>query len=717
MRKYCLFLCLIISIGMMPIPGHAEILYIKQYELFESEVSVNASYRNPYNYKEIDLTAKITAPDGTIAAVPAFYSGQGSTWKIRYTPTRRGKFSYQFTLKQQSKITQLKSGRFEVIAGTKDGFLRKRPSNPYYPAFDSGKPFFGIGHNIGWAPNNSISAYETYFTLFMENGCNLTRIWLNAPWAFRLEWETLGSYNSTDSEKLDELLKLAEKNHIYIILVLDTYSSLMNEPGPWNEQSWELNPYNKLNGGPCEKPWDFFTNEEAKAHYRNRLKYIIARWGYSPNIMAFEFWNELDAPLEWVKEMASYIRSINPHGQMITTSMGYPWGNNFNESSIWELSGIDFIEHHIYCNLAGNVIENLLSVNRELSSIYKKPVLIGEFGIDSGKSDASVDPSGMGIELHNSLWAATMSRSFACAMNWWWQEYIKGKGLYSHYKALSDFVKGVKWDSKEVSILNTSEVTSSARIQSANSDVIIKTGDFWGITPYKEFYLDRAGNVSGGTVNSYLHGKLKNDMRLEPLFHVNYPGDGKFVLDIDTVSQGANLVITLDDRIVLTKELPAGPGEGPWKRSLYRKDYNVYQCVYDIKLSIDVPRGAHVIKLSNTGLDWIKIKSITLANFRSCEFANTRVAGLKVGDEMLLWIHNKGYNFKDIKNGIQPETITGASFKIMGLESGEYKIEWWDTFSGKVISRQNISGADQALSIDIPDFSKDIACKIRRGER
>ncbi|MFH0763412.1 MAG: DUF5060 domain-containing protein [Candidatus Omnitrophota bacterium] len=711
--KYCLFPCLTMLIGAALMPGYAEALCVKQYELFESEVSLGVPYQNPYDYKEVDLTAKITAPDGSIIIVPAFYSGQGSIWKVRYTPAKKGRFSYQFILKQRSGITQLKSGCFDVAAGTEDGFLRKGPNNPYYPVFDSGKLFFGIGHNIAWVANNNISEYEKYFALLEENGCNLTRVWINTPHAVHIEWKTLGSYNKRHSEKLDELIKLAEKYHIYIVLVLDTYGSLMDEPGPWNEQSWTLNPYNKLNGGPCEKPGDFFSNEEAKTYYRNRLKYIIARWGYSPNIMAFELWNEFDAPAEWVKEMSSYIRSINPHGQLITTSMGYPWRNNLNESSIWKLNEVDFIERHIYGNAAGDSIENLLSVNRQLSSTYKKPVLVGEFGIDSGKNDASLDPSGIGIELHNSLWAAAMSRSFAGAMNWWWQEYIKGKNLYGHYKALSNFVKDVKWDSEEVSILNTSEVAgggAGARLKP--SDVIIKTEDCWGPAPYGEFYIDRSGAISGGSVNSYLHGKSKSDMRLEPLFHINYPCDGKFILNIDMVSQGANLVINMDDKIVLTKELPAGPGEGPWKRSLYRKDYNIYQCVYDMKLPVDVPRGEHVIKLSNTGLDWIKIKSVTLPNFRSCEFANTRIAGLKVGDEMLLWAQNKGYNFRDVKNGIQPEPIKEASFKIKDTKDGAYTIEWWDTFEGKIFKRENVSAKHNELKVYIPEFVNDIACKI-----
>ena len=127
-----------------------------------------------------------------------------------------------------------------------------------------------------------------------------------------------------------------------------------------------------------------------------------------------------------------------------------------------------------------------------------------------------------------------------------------------------------------------------------------------------------------------------------------------------------------------------------------------------------MPRGEHVIKLSNTGLDWIRIKSVILSNFRTCEFADARIAGIKVGNAMLLWIHNKGYNFKDVISGIQPQPVRGASFKVIDIEGGEYKIEWWDTFSGKIFKNELVLAKGNEIQVDLPEFDKDIACKIEK---
>ena len=38
---------------------------------------------------------------------------------------------------------------------------------------------------------------------------------------------------------------------------------------------------------------DFFTDERAKADYKNRLRYLVARYGYSTSVFAWEFFNEV----------------------------------------------------------------------------------------------------------------------------------------------------------------------------------------------------------------------------------------------------------------------------------------------------------------------------------------------------------------------------------------------------------------------------------------
>ena len=75
-----------------------------------------------------------------------------------------------------------------------------------------------------------------------------------------------------------------------------------------------------MGAGDVATDRNFFVSEEAKTRFRNRLRYIVARWGYSPAIGMWEFFNEIDniqfrdknnpIPAEdivgWHTEMAKY---------------------------------------------------------------------------------------------------------------------------------------------------------------------------------------------------------------------------------------------------------------------------------------------------------------------------------------------------------------------------------------------------------------------------
>lgn len=687
---------------------------IAQYEVFELNIYLSDSYPHPYDPQKVNLFATFSAPDGEKIVFPAFYSGAERLWKLYYTPAKAGHYNYTVTLHTPNKTTTSDMYAFTVYKSGKDGFLRKNKNNPYYPVFDSGKPFFGIGHNLGWVTNNEVGIYKKYLIDMKNNGCNLARIWLNSHWTLNIETEKIGQYNISDCRRIDELVKAAEELGIYIIFSLDSYGSLMEDPGEWNEGVWRFNPYNKVNGGPCSKPWDFFANETAKKHYKNRLRYIISRWSHSPNIIAFELWNETDAPPEWAKEMFSFMKGINAHGQFTTTSLGYPWSNNFNESAIWNLHNLDIVQRHMYGNFEKDLLGSLIYGNKSFLKKYNKYVIVSEFGLNTSKDDKICDPNGDAIELHNSLWASAMSGSFSTALNWWWQSYIRPKNLYPHYKALSSFLSGTNWNSNRVKIFNTFPIKRKPHPKEKviSSDVTITTKEVWGDNRFKNFTILNNGDVEGGTPNYYLMGKENKHLKLEPTFNVFYPADGKFEIFVSMVSQNACLVVTLDDKEVIKKDFPAGPGEGPWKRSLYRKDHKIYQCIYDTTLSFDVPKGHHVVKLMNTGIDWLGIKSITLRNYSDSSFAKARAVGISVDDTILLWFQNKDYSYYCMKKNRTLNEFKNAYITVTDIANGNYKIEWWDTYKGELLFKNDINVEGNTTNIEIPQFTKDIACKL-----
>ncbi|MFC1570738.1 DUF5060 domain-containing protein [Candidatus Omnitrophota bacterium] len=695
---------------------------VNEYEPFIVNLELPYFSGNENDPENVRVEAYVKAPSGKEVTVPLFCSmnkrsGKKSSWQMRFSPIETGKYEYSVKVTSGSVNEETTPASFTSKKTKNAGFLRKAKNNDHYLQFDSGAAFFGIGHDVGWVYNSSPSVFGRYFSLLSGAGCNITRIWMSS-WALPLEWKEVGEYSELASKKLDEILELAANKGIYIMLCFDTYGSLISEGGMWGEEHWGINPYNKENGGPCEKPEDFFTNPEAKKEYKNRLRYIVSRWGWSTNILAFELWNEYDAPADWVKEMASYIESIDPHGHFVTTSHGYPFGQPFDESKIWNLKEIGLVTFHEYGNGANSdMVMPLIQRSRRTAIKYKKPFIVSEFGIDFGKDDKAYDPDGEGIALHNSLWASSLSKSFGTAMNWWYDTYIRPKNLYPHYKALANFLQGTDWTAKDVEylVIDSVKYGSVKEKEPSYDNATILPRDKWGKIDITEFTVQNNGDLSGaGMPTKYLHGTLKKDMKDDHVFHVNYPKDGELILHIGTVSQGGDLHVLLDGKEIARKEFPAGDGKGPWKRSLYLKKHKVYQCVYEEDFKVAIPKGEHTITLSNTGKDWIGIEKITFTDYIDSTQANVRCLGLAVGNEMLFWVQNKSSNWKNAFNNIEPDVLKDVYFEVPGTGDESYEIEWWDTYKGTVQKREKIKAKGNKLHVNVPDFERDIACKISK---
>lgn len=54
---------------------------------------------------------------------------------------------------------------------------------------------------------------------------------------------------------------------------------------------WAKSVYNKANGGVLDEPSDFFSSDLAASFFKMRLGYIVARYGGSPAVFAWEFFN------------------------------------------------------------------------------------------------------------------------------------------------------------------------------------------------------------------------------------------------------------------------------------------------------------------------------------------------------------------------------------------------------------------------------------------
>lgn len=417
------------------------------YDKMELALSFDAPYHDPYDAAEIATRARFKAPSGKIWEVEGFlYAGQVSLaapptdvdWRLRFTPTEPGTWSYEVSVINPLGEVKSANQSFDVKAGSGDGFVRVDPKDRQYFSFDSGKFYYPIGQNTAW---DSQENYKKMFKAMQENGQNWARIWM-AHWNYGLEWKRmgrypgLGNYNLENAGKLDETIDLLHKHGIYVQLVTEFHGAVSSKVNP----EWPNSPYNKAQGGPLEKAQDFFTSPKAQELFQRRLRYILARWGYSTQIMAWELFNEVNwaddfspkSDAAWHKMMAQWLREHDPYRHLITTSY-YDYYNKETYASPL----FDFTQYHAYHQKVWKTMANVVPRFRR----FDKPFFFGEFGYDSKDGVDAADKQG--IFLHAGIWTQAMQPVAGNAMPWWWDTHIEPNQLYSHFGALSRFLEGL----------------------------------------------------------------------------------------------------------------------------------------------------------------------------------------------------------------------------------------------------------------------------------
>ena len=422
----------------------------QQFGLVEFDLTTTAAVQNPFDPAQADLVVHYTGPDGKTITIPAFwyqaYDATGSSpcgqpgWKARLTPTQAGQWRAQAELVSQGITSDAVS--FQVTASDSKGFVRLNQNNPHYLAFDNGETFFPVGLNIGWWQSDPLKDYQNWMDKLHANNGSIIRVWM-ADWSFGIEWNDtgLGDYTKRLRQAwlLDQVFNMARQDNIYIELVLLNHGAFSATVDP----EWDANPYNSANGGPCDTPQCFATNAQAKQYFQRRLRYIAARWGYSPNLLDWEWWNEEDwTPIQtqdlapWIKEMTAFLRQYDPYQHLVSTSFATK-----NPPEVLNLPEIDFTQVHSYSyqdpmDAFPGIYQDMLAV------APTKPVLFAEFGYSAGGEDTkSFDQ--VGDHLHIGLWASTFSGFASPAMYWWWDSYIAPLNLWGQFKTLTTFLQGV----------------------------------------------------------------------------------------------------------------------------------------------------------------------------------------------------------------------------------------------------------------------------------
>jgi cellulose synthase/poly-beta-1,6-N-acetylglucosamine synthase-like glycosyltransferase len=451
----------------------------ERFRLSEIAFDLTRAYANPFDPEEIDVWGEFTDPAGTVARVPAFYtqdyarSKQGARevltatgaphWAVRYTPMVAGRHTWSITGGDRSGARFVtEAAELTASAGSRRGFVRVDADREHF-SFDDGSFLYPVTYNIRSPrdtiderlgkipqPNEAWGSYvmEDFITRMAKARVSVGRIWMS-PWFGSLEWRRdvpgfhgLGVYNLQNAWRLDRLLAVAAERGVLLEFAL-------NHHGPFTEaydSQWHDNPFNARNKGPLRRPSEVMTNADARKQFKNRYRYIAARWGADPAVFAWTMWIEVDTVSDDTRattaahlDLARYLKELDQGKHVISTE----FCNTPGIVDLWKAPEIQYAQMGAY-SFGTGLVRTFQERARDLQ--YGKPLILEEYG---GHAQGG-SQRWIAHEIHDGPWAGWMLKLGGSPMPWWWN-LIFANHLEDRTKRFSEYIagedlRGVAWN-------------------------------------------------------------------------------------------------------------------------------------------------------------------------------------------------------------------------------------------------------------------------------
>lgn len=301
---------------------------------------------NPYNPEEVDVYAEFYYQLGDKWFGPVRTNGfyyidykrnkKANDWRevktdhnfrVRYAPPVVGKYKCFVTAIINQKDTLVNSEfKFTCVDSDNKGFVSVGKNKRYLNVGD--EPFFPVGQNLTGPNKKTLSIewgnyvappnmYDDFYELMNElsdNGANYFR-YIVSPWQSEIEFEHLGYYGNrmTNAWEFDRVLDTAKALDLKLHYNMAMHYSFEVPSGysmtfwDWSAKWDPLSPVYKEDAacwydndsGYCYRneldminPVDFLSDSIAMSFYKKRIRYMVARWGFSTSIGVMELLSE-----------------------------------------------------------------------------------------------------------------------------------------------------------------------------------------------------------------------------------------------------------------------------------------------------------------------------------------------------------------------------------------------------------------------------------------
>jgi hypothetical protein len=723
-------------LAFISVPGFSQPQFIpvtspQLWQRLEFKISNVPLVTNPFDPDVIRLDGTFTLPSGRTITVPAFWYQKYvrslangyeddvptglANWRLRFTPPETGTYSLSLAVLTNGQPAGPPAvTNFSVPAGlppSRFGYAGIAPGRQYFQTGD-GQALRLIGEDVCWPDSGGTYDYDSWFASMQNAGENYTRIWM-CPWAFGIEDAagTLDNYSLQPAWQLDYVLQLAEQSGIYILLSLDYHGMFATQPDTGGGNNyWPENPYNISNGGPCTVANDFFTNTTAETTYQKRLRYLIARYGYSQNLLAWEFFNEIDNDFSflnvtnvsaWHGLMGGWMHTNDVFDHLVTTSLS---GSTY-APEFWSLPQLDFSAYHSYGEPWP--ASRLSTVAQSFLQDYGKPMMVGEFGTSAADWNSTNDPYLRG--WRQGIWGGALGGSVGTAMSWWWDNIDSGDD-YPAYSALGAILNRTGWGIG---------IWTNVAFQTSGSPPVTVGNPLPGGQPFNvQLPLDgnwgdmtsgqlavpgpQAASYSALALNSFVQGIYHPDLKTPFQLSAWLTNNASLIMHLNSVSDGSIMKVLVDGAQVFSTNLANLDG-------LYVVDEE-----YNIDIPVPLPSGHHLITITNAGddwfyLDWVQLNQVLPAEYAGNWQPSPAAIGLQGTHESLLYVVAPNVSFPANGTTATLPVQHATSLALTNWPAGNFIAEWYDPATANSLGITQATTTNGGLAIPLPDYSVDLA--------
>ena len=714
---------------------------VGQYAKVEMTFAVGGTYTNPFDPQQIDVAADIRTPSGKRILMPAFFYQdfrrtedgiqpvRTFAWQVRFAPVEVGRHTFRIVAANRGQRDTGAEGHFTCRQRQARGHVRVSKANPLALEFGNGEPYFPSGINLFVStrlgspiPANRLDQCERWMGRLAEHGGNFVRLRMDSWWlAIEMTPDDstgylgLGYYHQQTCWEVDRIYDLAAKRGLYVMHCLDNANGNVNA----SKQPWRV-PYDlylKANGGVCDKPQDFWAHPEARRFARNKLRYCVARWGWHPHLMSWEYWNEvscrpnmIDDATAWHRDMSRYLRSIDPYDHPITTSL---MGDKALADRIWALPEIEIAQFHNYSGR--DTAQVITDMTRKVVDKHHKPFFLGEYGVGPAYRPQGFGFDKDGLHLHNGMWAAAFAGGAGAGAFWYVSNMLDARDLYYHYRGFADFADRVPWNHAALTRCVVGEPTfvqEPAQLHYVDLPLPMGRRHSFEKPKVTDFTIRRDGTMAGSEM---LRGMLHcaEGRKAPPTFHLELERPAQFIIHVHrSVGDDTNkLVVRLDNKTVADAPFPASKEADP--KSEYVEQYGNWRTPYDKRVVVQVPAGRHSIRPEAVGKDRLEVHYM-LRGVVSFEHSQPlRILGLRTDRSAYLWVQNRSSIWWTLYRGKQPTALPAMVTKLRGLPDGSYRVTWWDTWRARPPVAADAKCSAGVMNLVIPPVDRDVACLIQ----